>query len=264
MTRNISYENADSPALELEQMVEIAADAGCRFDARGADRLWRQHIGSREHAHLQFMRKLHLAREPFLRHRRPHQPVDLDRGGNLRSDRGHQLLVSRDERIARLDPGEGYNAECDVTLRRRPHDRHSEQTAPTHGCFKGCSRDALLHQHGPVRAEHLRRNACGVVHRNRSNVVGFDPLHRDGTQQPARGIVHQHGCQRRADHLGNRAQDRPRGVFEVHGAAKDLANGIEEVDLLPAAGQLLGGELRLEPCAIEFAHHAPGVRRAEE
>ena len=65
----------------------------------------------RQKLHLQVVRELHLLREPLLLDRRAHEPRVLDRGADLRRDRGDELLVAGGERLTRAPIGQVHDAQ---------------------------------------------------------------------------------------------------------------------------------------------------------
>ena len=94
------------PAPEPEEIVEVAANALRRDDARGDNGVGRDDFGSRQEPHLKIVRELHLVHESLLRQRLAHQSRVLNRRADLRRDRGDELLIAGGERLLRRTVGE--------------------------------------------------------------------------------------------------------------------------------------------------------------
>ena len=97
-----------------------------------------------------------------------------------------------------------------------------------------------------LRAEDARAHAARIVDADRRNGGEIDAERGDGAQRIRRAVVHEHRRAPRADRLGDFAEDRLRRFVERDGAAEDLADRVEEIDLLVPLGELVRGVLHLE------------------
>ena len=163
----------------------------------------------------------------------------------LRGDGRDEFLVAGGERLSPAPSRQIDDAQRHPALWRGPHDWHTQHRAAPDRRFDVRLHGAVGHQQGVLRAKDASRHGRRVVHRN----VGYRPgrpEHRRGTQQPHGAIEHIDGAASRAHRLGNLGEDGGRRILERHGAPQDLANGIEEVDLLVPFGQVLRGVTHLE------------------
>jgi hypothetical protein len=95
------------------------------------------------------------------------------------------------------------------------------------------------------RPEHAGGEAVRVAGRHRRDRVDVDPLGRHGLQGVGHAVVLEDRGAGGAHRLADLAQDRGGGLLQGDGAAEDLADGVEEVDLLVALGEFPGGLVHL-------------------
>jgi hypothetical protein len=108
-------------------------------------------------------------------------------------------------------------------------------------------------RHDPSLAVHLGRDRAFVVHRHRGEAVEPEPARGHRPEHAGRLVEHHNRCAPRADDRAHLAGDRLRGLLELDRLAQDLADGVEEVDLLVAAGQLLAQK---RPLALRLQQRA--------
>ena len=97
-----------------------------------------------------------------------------------------------------------------------------------------------------LRAKHACADAASVVDRDRRDVSAVGAERGDGAQRVAsrdRARGSTRAARRPSRDLG---EDRRRRLLERDGAAENLADRVEEVDLLVAFGELVRGVLDLE------------------
>ena len=131
--------------------------------------------------------------------------------------------------------------------RRAIADRHAEERlAPVSSRGVGSRRvgawiGGIVRDHPPL-AIHPRRDRALVVHADRLQPVEPEAPRRHGPQHAGRLVEHHDRRAPGADHGAHLARDRLGGLLEPHRLSQDLADRVEEVDLLVPAAQLLGEE----------------------
>ena len=93
---------------------------------------------------------------------------------------------------------------------------------------------------GLAFAHRARRHRYRVIDPDEAGGVAIEALHRDNAQETGLFIQHGERSPRRADDIAHRADDGARRVFETKRLTQDLVEGVKEVDLLVAGGQLFG------------------------
>ena len=249
VARHVADHHADAVAAQVQQVVEVAAHrlglAAARPDvgARGDDE------GRRQQLELQVVRQLQLAPHPLLAQVPGDEPRVLDRRADLVRDRRHELPVSGGERILAQPVGQVDHADRPAARARGgvQHGDGEERLAAVvpalgtprvHGLGVG-----RVVAHDPHLTEHARRNRAGVVHFDRVHGLRLHAARRDEPEHALLGIVHQQRGATRPHHRGHLAQDALRRLVQPDGVAQDLADRVDQVDLLVALGQL-GRDLR--------------------
>jgi len=101
----------------------------------------------------------------------------------------------------------------------------------------GLARDAVDPR---TLAEDARGDGAGIVHLYNVGVVGAEAARADGAEATPRLVEHHDGGASRTHDGGELLHDGLRRLLQLHGAAEDLGDGVEEVDLLVAPGEFLG------------------------
>jgi hypothetical protein len=246
MARHVADHHAGARRTEPEEMIEVAADAFRGQHARRHLRFRRDDRRARQQPHLEVVRELHLLRELLLRERLPHQPRVLDGGADLRRDGRDELLVAGAELLARAAIRQIDDAERLAAVGCGPHDRHGEHAAASIGALAVVFLLARVDDDRVLRAEHARRHAPRIADGDPRRLLQRRAEHRDRVQRVGWFVVHEDRRAPRAHRLRDLDQDGRGGLLQRHGAAEDLADRVEEVDLLVALGQLVRGVLHLE------------------
>ena len=110
MPRHVADHHAAAAVADAEEVIEVPGHALRRHHARRDDRGRRDRFDRRQELHLEIVRERHLVREALLLHRRAHELRVLDRGGDLRRDRGDELEIAGGERMPPAPPREIHDA----------------------------------------------------------------------------------------------------------------------------------------------------------
>jgi hypothetical protein len=200
------------------------------------------------------VRELELVTHPLLPAVALNQPGVLHRRADLVRHRGHQLAVAQREAITAEAIGEVDDAHAAERGPRRPvADGHAEKRVP-----------AIAARLAAVGGHHVRRGrvvrhdaALAVDPRGHGGVVVHPHRHQTVEPEAARGhraengrvlVVHHDGGPPGAHDRAHFVRDDLGGFLELDGLAEDLADRVQQVDLLVPAGQLLGEEAPLALC----------------
>jgi hypothetical protein len=116
------------------------------------------------------------------------------------------------------------------------------------------------------RLEDASRNATLVADGDWRHRFWADTDRRDDEQRIRGGIVHEDRRAPRADRVRHLAKDRPRRFVERDRTAEDLADRIEQIDLLVTLGELARRVLylhrRLEVLRDDGQHEVEVIARA--
>ena len=233
-----------SPGIR-KKLIEVARDGCGRFDARShAPRVEGRGVG--QELHLEVVGQLELTRHALPLESLPYEPVVLKRRPDLARDRREQLPVGRLEPATVTPADQVQDAD-----RPRPPGRWSEADRNRQHGF-GASREFIaprgvrLVVPSPVRederralAEHAGRDSVGVVGGDRR----LPPLgsHRgDEVQAGLRLVEHPERPAAGRHDLAHFGEDQPGRLLEREEGTERLGDGVEEVDLLMALGDLVG------------------------
>src|SRR6266550_7136281 len=163
MARYVADHYARLAIAELEELVEIAADALGWNNARRHLCFRSNAVGRRKQLHLQVVREIHLLQQPLAIEGSANQPRVLNRRPNLRGDSGDELLIAGGEWLARATIGKVHYAKRLSASGSRPHDGNGEHLSAPVRRF-GSERHSLPHHDQRVlRAKDSRRDAAHVV-----------------------------------------------------------------------------------------------------
>ena len=127
-----------------------------------------------------------------------------------------------------------------LALRRRVADGNGEEGAAlpvAAGAGVAVVLLARRQDDGAPLAEHGRGHRAGIVHVDGVRLP-VAALHGGQVQLAPVGVVHPEGGAAGAQDAGHLFQDRPRRLFQRDDGAQDLADGVEEGDLLVPLGDL--------------------------
>ena len=94
------------------------------------------------------------------------------------------------------------------------------------------------------------RDGAVVLHAHRLQALGAEPARRHRAEHSGGLVEHHDRRPAGAHHRAHLAHDGLRRLLQPDGLPQDLADGVEEIDLLVAAGQLLG-EVGALPLGVE-------------
>ena len=253
---DVAQHDADTPAAQPREGVEVAADRLGGQASGGHLGVPVQHRGRRQQLELEIVGQLQLPAEPLLAQIALHQARVLDRGADLVGDGRDELAVARREAVAADAVGEVDDADAAHRQSRGAVGDGDAEVGPSlvaaivAAVAGDVGRLLGVVDDGALLAEHLRRDRAVVVHPHRPQALQLEPARRDGAQHAGDVVEHHDGRPLRADHGAHLAHDGPGRLLELHRLPQDLADRVEEIDLLVAARQLLGDEAAL-PLAFE-------------
>ena len=239
-------------------MVEVAPHLLRRLHFRGhlaqpklIDRL--------KQPHLKVVGQLHLVRHPVPRPALAEQSMILERRADLAGDGGQQLAVPGREGAASPAPEQVDDTDrARLPRLRRVLDGHQKGRfgAQVGGGRRmpavaaGADDRLPLPEH--PRGEHFPR---GI----KRPVQSGDSFGRDLVQQSVPGIVDPQRPAARSQNVAYLVEDDPCGLSQLQDRTQDLADRIEQVDLLVA-----GGQLAAEEADFLFRIQDPDQLRADE
>src|SRR5215218_4874830 len=246
VTRDVADHRADSSTRQAIQVVEVAADVFGGHHSRGDGGFGRDVSRVGEKLHLQVVRELHLLLQPLLIERPPNEARILDRGADLRGDRRDELLITGGERLPRPPIREVDDAERLAAVLGGPENGHGEHRALPEPFLGLAQHLAFLDDDGVQGAEDVRAHTAAVVEGDGPDRHAFAAKACDDGEGLRIGLVHEDGGSPCPDGLAHFAQDGGGTLLERHRAPQDLADRVEEIDLLVALGELVGCVLHLE------------------
>src|SRR5437868_8019665 len=163
MPRYVADHYASLAIPELEELVEIAADALGWNHARRHLCFRSNAVGRRKQLHLQVVREIHLLQQPLAIERSADEPRVLNRRSDLRGDSGDELLIAGGEWLARATIGKVHDAERLSARGRGPHDRNGKHLTTSVRRFTSERHSLPHHNQRVLRAKDSRRDAAHVV-----------------------------------------------------------------------------------------------------
>ena len=258
MRRDVAQHHPDPSAAEPAEGVEVAADRIRRQASRRHLGVAVQHRGRGEQLELEIVRQLQLPAEPLLPRVALDQPGVLHRGADLVGHRGDQLAVARREAVAADPVGEIDDADAaERRAGRAIADGHAQEGLPPVPAVAGAVARDVGHLLGIVDDDRAARGtpwprpsmSSSTGHRREAVDAEALAPPRCGAARIASSYT-MIDARRAPTTRAHLAHDGPGRLLQPHRLAQDLADGVEEVDLLVAAASSSANEAAL-PLGLE-------------
>src|SRR6266550_8772323 len=238
MARYVADHYARLAIAELEELVEIAADALGWNNARRHLCFRSNAVGRRKQLHLQVVREIHLLQQPLAIEGSANEPRVLNRRPNLRGDSGDELLIAGGEWLARATIGKVHDAKRLSAGGSGPHDRNGRHLTTSVRRLTSESYALPDDDQRMLGAKDSRRHAADVVSADRQNLLLGHAKRGDSLQRVGARVVHEDRRYACANRLRDLGEDRRRRILQCSRPSENLPNGVKEVDLLVSLGEL--------------------------